>query len=149
MTRSAKSDPSKSVGAIVVLMIFVAFDVAEPPPSATPTAPAAASPQPGILISAANSSTYARLLPPGADLAIKYGLTMRVVPARRLDWSAGFTSETEQYSRQVRLDKDDYITNYIAGMVFPTASTNDPKAAIKVAYNCHMVMRRFVAGTLG
>ena len=63
---------------------------------------------------------------------------MRIVPSKRLDWSAGFTSETEKYSGQVGLDKDDYITNYIAGMPFPTVSTSDPKAAVKIAYNWHM-----------
>jgi hypothetical protein len=48
------------------------------------------------------------------------------------------TAATEQYSGQVRLDKDDYITNYITGMPFPTVSATDPKAAIKIAYNWHL-----------
>ena len=50
----------------------------------------------------------------------------------------GGGAETEKYSGQVGLDKDDYITNYIAGMPFPMVSTTDPKAAIKIAYNWHM-----------
>jgi len=95
-------------------------------------------PPPGIVISAANASTFAQFLPPAADLGIKYGLTMRVVPTKRIDWSEGFTAATEKYSGQVGLDAEDYITNYIAGMPFPTVSTTDPKAAVKIAYNWHM-----------
>ncbi len=49
----------------------------------------------------------------------------------------GFQIATEKYSPQVGLDKDDYITNYIAGMPFPLIDTNDPKAAVKIAYNWH------------
>jgi hypothetical protein len=95
-------------------------------------------PPPGAVINSANASTYEHFLPPGADLAIKYGLAMRVVPSRRLDWSAGFTTATEKYSGQVGLDADNDITNYIAGMPFPTVGINDPKAAVKIAYNWHM-----------
>jgi hypothetical protein len=95
-------------------------------------------PAPGIVISATNASTFAQFLPPAADLGIKYGLTMRVVPTKRIDWSEGFTAATEKYSGQVGLDADGYITNYIAGMPFPTVSMTDPKAAVKIAYNWHM-----------
>jgi hypothetical protein len=104
--------------------------------SATP--PSTIPPQSGTLINSANAPIYERFLPPGADLAVKYGLVMRVVPSKRLDWSAGFTAETEKYSGQVGLDSDDYITNYVAGMPFPRVSVNDPKAAVKIAYNWHM-----------
>ena len=90
------------------------------------------------MINSANASAYEHFLPPGADLALKYGLVMRVVPSRRLDWSAGFTTATEKYSGQVGLDADSYITNYIAGMPFPTVGINDPNAAVKIAYNWHM-----------
>ena len=63
---------------------------------------------------------------------------MRIVPTKRIDWSGGFTAETEKYSGQVGLDSDDYIVNYVAGMPFPTVGDTDPKAAIKIAYNWHM-----------
>jgi Protein of unknown function (DUF1329) len=115
---------------LVVMIVPVSF--------AGDIAPASDPPPTGTMINSANASTYEHFLPPGADLAIKYGLTMRLVPTQRLDWSAGFTAETEKYSRQVGLDKDDYITNYVAGMQFPTVSVNDPKAAAKIAYNWHM-----------
>jgi hypothetical protein len=104
--------------------------------SATP--PSTIPPQSGTLINSANAPIYDRFLPPGANLALKYELLMRIVPAKRLDWSAGFMAETEKYSRQVGLDADNYITNYVAGMPFPTLDINDPKAAVKIAYNWHM-----------
>ena len=97
-----------------------------------------APPPPGTVINATNASTYAQFLPPAAQLGIDHGMKLRVVQSKRLDWSGGFTSETEKYSGQVGLDKDDYMTNYIAGMPFPMVSTTDPKAAIKIAYNWHM-----------
>src|ERR1700676_3630029 len=71
-------------------------------------------PPPGTVVNASNASAYGQFLPPAADLGIKYGMTMRVVPSKRIDWSEGFTSATEKYSGQVALDKDDYITKYIA-----------------------------------
>ncbi|MFZ0676373.1 DUF1329 domain-containing protein [Candidatus Binatus sp.] len=126
--------------AFVMLNLFSIFTAnAFAQQSATTANPASASaPQSGSLINTANASNYSRFLPPGADVAIKYGLAMRVVSSKRLDWSAGFTAETEQYSGQVRLDDEDDIVNYVAGMPFPTVSTSEPKAAIKIAYNWHM-----------
>src|ERR1700676_2602009 len=118
--------------------VFPGNGVAQQTSSTANAASASAQPKPGTLINAANAPAFARFLPPGAETAIRYGPTIRVVPSKRLDWSAGFTGETEKYSGQVGLDKDDYITNYIAGMPFPIVSTNDPKAAVKIAYNWHM-----------
>ena len=70
-------------------------------------------------------------------LAMHHGFRIEVTPTHRLQWSAGFQTATEKYSPQVGLDKDDYITNYIAGMPFPLIDVNDPKAAVKIAYNWH------------
>lgn len=93
---------------------------------------------PRTIVNASNAPGFFRFLAPAAELGLKYGMTMRVVPTTRIDWSEGFTSATEKYSPQVALDKDDYLTNYIAGMPFPTVSTTDPKAAIKIAYIWHI-----------
>ena len=93
---------------------------------------------PGTVIDANNLSSYTQYLPAAAQSAIRHGLKIVVVPTRRLDWSAGFTQATEKYSPQVGLDKDDYITNYMAGAPFPTVDVSDPKAAVKIAYNWHM-----------
>ena len=76
-------------------------------------------------------------IPAATMLAIQHGLRLEVQPTHRMQWSKGFQTATEKYSPQVGLDKDDYITNYIAGMPFPLIDTNDPKAAVKIAYNWH------------
>lgn len=119
-------------------MVLASDTFAQQPASVASLPSGSTLPSSGTVINSANVSSYEHFIPPGADLAIKYGLTMRIVPTQRLDWSAGFTAQTEKYSGQVGLDKDDFITNYVAGMPFPTVSPNDPKAAVKVAYNWHM-----------
>ncbi|HLI79544.1 MAG TPA: DUF1329 domain-containing protein, partial [Candidatus Binataceae bacterium] len=104
------------------------------------TAAAASAPvslKPGTIIDASNADRYSNFIPAAAMLAIKHGLRLEVTPTHRIVWSAGFATATEKYSPQVGLDKDDYITNYIAGMPFPLIDVSDPKAAVKVAYNWH------------
>lgn len=92
---------------------------------------------PGTIINAANAEQYASFIPAATMIAIKHGLRLEVEPTHRMQWSKGFQDATEKYSPQVGLDKDDYITNYIAGMPFPLIDSNDPKAAVKIAYNWH------------
>ena len=114
--------------------------------SAATAAPAAlASPaaldetlKPGTIIGADNVDQYARYIPGAGKFAIAHGFKMRVAPARRVEWSAGFRHATEKYSPQVTLDSDDYLKNYVAGMPFPLVDPTDPKAAVKIAYNWHM-----------
>jgi uncharacterized protein DUF1329 len=142
-----REDPMKDVGSssavafgVVLLglarLCFAPNVLAQQPASSV----SATSPtlQTGTLIDSSNMASFVQLLPPGADIAVQHGLKMRVVTNKRLDWSAGFTEETEKYSGQVGLDSDDYLTNYVAGMPFPTVGTIDPKAAVKIAYNWHM-----------
>jgi len=103
--------------------------------SAAPPAPALLAP--GTIINASNADQYANFIPAAAMLAIRHGLRLEVTPTHRIAWSTGYQTATEKYSPQVGLDKDDYITNYIAGMPFPLIDLSDPKAAVKVAYNWH------------
>jgi hypothetical protein len=103
--------------------------------SAAPPAPALLAPR--TIINASNADQYANFIPAAAMLAIRHGLRLEVTPTHRIAWSTGFQTATEKYSPQVGLDKDDYITNYIAGMPFPLIDVSDPKAAVKVAYNWH------------
>jgi len=110
---------------------------------AQPTGTAAPSPEPSVIepdtvIDANNFASYKQYLPAAAQSAVQHGLKIRVVPTKRLDWSAGFTEATEKFSPQVGLDKDDVITNYTAGAPFPTVKLSDPKAAVKIAYNWHL-----------
>jgi Protein of unknown function (DUF1329) len=96
------------------------------------------SPGPGTTIDADNLSNYRSFLPAAVELAIEHGFSVQVVPAKRLDRSGSFAEATEKYSPQVGLDKDDILIKYVAGMPFPIVSMEDPKAAIKIAYNWHM-----------
>ncbi len=111
----------------------VASPLASP---AHPPAPGALAP--GTIISAQNADQYANYLPAAANAALRYGFKIEVTPTHRLQWSAGFQHATEKYSPQVGLDKDDFISNYVAGMPFPLIDLSDPKAAVKIAYNWHM-----------
>jgi hypothetical protein len=108
-------------------------------PAASPSpASQAETLKPGTIIGADNAEQYARYLPAAGKFAIAHGLRMRVIPERRVEWSAGFRHATEKYSPQVTLDSDDYLKNYVAGMPFPLVDPTDPKAAVKIAYNWHM-----------
>jgi len=111
---------------------------AQIPSAAASASPSPATLMPGTVIDANNIAGYIQYLPAAAEAAVRHGLKIQVVPTKRLDWSAGFTQATEKYSSQVGLDKDDYITNYVAGAPFPTVDLTDPKAAVKIAYNWHM-----------
>jgi Protein of unknown function (DUF1329) len=112
---------------------------AHPSPSAAPAAaPQASGLPPGTIISAANMDRYKRYLPEAAGFALKHGFTIRILPSRRLEWSAGFQRATEKYSPQVGLDGQNHLKNYIAGMPFPLIDPTDPAAAVKIAYNWHM-----------
>jgi Protein of unknown function (DUF1329) len=109
-----------------------------PAASATPATKQPAQLAPGTSITASNVAEFAQYLPAALQSAIRHGFVARVVPTTRIDWSSGFKNATEKYYTQVGLDKDGYITNYTAGMPFPTVSSTDPDAAIKIAYNWHM-----------
>jgi Protein of unknown function (DUF1329) len=146
-----------AAAAIAIALVMAAKARAQTPPTSAPTAlpahPSASSPpsagQPGaqpasaaltagVIISSANQDQFARFLPEAAVFALKHGFTMKVMPSRRLTWSAGFEHATEKYSPQVGLDSKDHLKNYVAGLPFPLVNPADPKAAVKIAYNWHM-----------
>lgn len=93
---------------------------------------------PGAIIDARNAAAYERFLPQAAKFAVEHGFRIRIAPSEHLDWSAGFERATEKYSPQVRLDAQDQMVNYVAGLPFPLIDVSDPKAAVKIAYNWHM-----------
>lgn len=90
-----------------------------------------------MMIGAENADQYGNFIPAAAMFALKHGFQIKVAPTERIQWSASFQRETEKYSPQVGLDKDGYITNYVAGLPFPLIEISDPGAANKVAYNWH------------
>ncbi len=132
---------AKAFGALVsVLCLLAVVGAAEDAASAPGTeagAPAAASAPPGTTIDSGNLARFASLVPSALAFAIEHGLTVHVVPTRRIQWPQAYQRATEQYSAQVRLDARDAIQNYVAGLPFPLIDSKDPKAAVKIAYNWH------------
>ncbi len=90
---------------------------------------------PGTIISRSNADQYAGYIAPPLRDAIDRGLRVKVVPTERLDWSSGFQAATEKYASQVRLDANDYLNHYVAGLPFPLVDENDPQAGVKIGYN--------------
>ncbi len=128
---------------VAALLVFAPVEVraqiaASPLPSTSASPSVAAELKPGTTIGADNVEQYARYVPAAGKFAIAHGFRMRVIPARRVEWSQGFQHATEKYAAQVSLDSDGYIKNYVAGMPFPLIEANDPTAAAKIAYNWHM-----------
>jgi len=129
----------------VILLLLAARIAAEPPPNAyaansgaIPRRCGAAQPPSGTIIDAHNVATYDCYLSAAAIAVVKHGFKIRVVGTHKLDWPKGFKDATEKYSPQVRLDEEDNLANYVAGMPFPLVNVFDPKAARKIAYNWHM-----------
>jgi len=125
---------------LAVLMVASLLLVATLASAQQPPAPSSAGAEltAGTSIGAENVAEYAQYVPDATRFAIAHGLRMTLLRARRLEWSAGFKQATERYSPQVRLDEDDHLQNYVAGMPFPLIDLADPKAAIKIAHNWHM-----------
>lgn len=101
-------------------------------------APESSALKPGTIITGANASQFAQILPQAAIFALAHGFRIEVTPSRSLKWSAGYQNATEKYSPQAALDANDHLINYVAGMPFPLIDLADPKAAVKIAYNWHM-----------
>ena len=136
--------PVNSNAAVLAALVFVLdigaprFASAQQEGSKAATAVSAPSPKPGAVISLDNLSGFSAVLPAAAAIAVQHGFKIRVAPTARLDWPGEFKDATEKYSGQVALNKDTLLSGYIAGMPFPIVSLDDPKAAIKIAYNWHM-----------
>ena len=131
-------------GAAIFIFTFMTFGRAlaqSPNATTTPSSYGKPAPEelaPGTEISSANADSFAKFLPEAAKAAVAHGLTMKIVPSQRIQWSQGFENATEKYSPQVKLDEQDHLENYVAGMPFPLIDTTDPKVAVKIAYNWHM-----------
>ena len=129
---------------LVVLLFLAASAAAEPPAngrfanSGYNGKVCADQPQPGLVIDKSNVGNYGCFLPQAAIEVVKHGFKIRIATVHKLDWPDGYKQATEKYGAQVRLDADDNLENYVAGMPFPLVNTSDPKAARKIAYNWHM-----------
>lgn len=90
----------------------------------------------GDVVNVTNLAQYNKLVPPGLEWAVRYGLRMKVVEAKRVDFPARYREATEKNSGQVRLGPGGLtIENYTAGLPFPRIDPNEPAVAQKIMWN--------------
>ena len=98
--------------------------------------PVLAGVKPGEMITPQNASEVKNLVSPGVYWKVQHGMTMQIVPTRRVDWPPPYKDATEKYSSQVRLSADHRtVVGYVAGQPFPLLDPNDPEIAEKLVWN--------------
>ena len=98
--------------------------------------PAGADVQPGDVITKANIDKVKDLISPGVEWCINHGMTMKIVPYKKVVWDKGYREATEKYSGQVKLAPDGRsLIGHVAGMPFPNIDPNDPQIALKIMWN--------------
>jgi hypothetical protein len=92
--------------------------------------------RPGDFITAENAEKVKNLVSPGVYYKVVNGMTMKIIPAGRIEWPPPYREATEKYSSQVRLSADHRsIVGYVAGQPFPLLDPNDPQVAQKLSWN--------------
>ena len=100
------------------------------------TAAARADVQPGDVINKDNKDKVTDLVSPGVMWCIEHGMTMKIVPYKKIEWNPPYKEATEKYSGQVKLSADGRtIENHTAGLPFPNIDPNDPNVALKIMFN--------------
>jgi hypothetical protein len=98
--------------------------------------PAGADVQPGDIITKANVDKIKDLVSPGVEWCVKHGMTMKIVPYKKVEWNKAYREATEKYSGQVKLAPDGRsLVGHVAGMPFPKVDPNDPQIALKIMWN--------------
>jgi hypothetical protein len=98
--------------------------------------PARADVQPGDVITKANVDKIKGLVSPGVEWCVKHGMTMKIVPYKKIEWDKAYREATEKYSGQVKLAPDGRsLIDWVAGMPFPKVDPNDPQIALKLMWN--------------
>ena len=98
--------------------------------------PAGADVQPGDIITKANVDKVKDLISPGVQWCVEHGLTMKIVPYKKIEWDKAYREATEKYSGQVKLAPDGRsIIGHVAGQPFPNIDPNDPQIALKIMWN--------------
>ena len=82
-----------------------------------------------------NAAKVKDLVSPGVFYKVQHGMTMKIVPAQRVDWPPPYKEATEKYSQQVRLSPGGELGNYVAGLPFPLLDSNDPLIGLKIMWN--------------
>lgn len=100
------------------------------------SSPSYAQVKPGDFITPENATMVKDLVGPGVYYKVQHGMTMKIVPAERVDWPPPYKDATEKYSSQVQLSRDKRsIVGFVAGQPFPLIDANDPDVAVKIIWN--------------
>jgi len=106
------------------------------PVPAAPPVPGVEIPPDGTIVSAGNMDRWKHLLGPSIQWAVAHGATLAVIDPQPAPYEPTRQRATERYSAQVKLAPDKRsMENYVAGIPFPTVTTDDPDVAIKVVFN--------------
>ena len=98
--------------------------------------PAGADVQPGDFITKANVDKVKGLISPGVHWVVEHGMTMKIVPYKKVEWDKAYREATEKYSGQVKLAADGRsVIGHVAGCPFPKIDPNDPQIALKLMWN--------------
>lgn len=92
--------------------------------------------QPGDVVTSANVDKVRDLISPGVEWCVRHGMTLKIVPYKKIEWDRAYKDATEKYSGQVALAPDGRsIIGHVAGMPFPRIDPNDPQIALKIMWN--------------
>lgn len=123
------SQQSRRTAARRWLVVVLAVAAASLPRAAT------AEVKPGDLITRANADKVKGIIPDGVQWCVNRGMTMTIVPYKKIDIPEVYQQATEKYAPQVKLKDDQTLDGYVAGRPFPLVDVNDPHAAAKLMYN--------------
>src|SRR5260370_31050555 len=92
--------------------------------------------KPGDMITMQSAARVRDLVSPGVYYKVEHGMSMKIVPTQRVDWTPPYKDATEKYSSQVRLTPDHRsVLGYVAGQPFPLIDANDADVGVKVIWN--------------
>lgn len=101
-----------------------------------PATSARADVQPGDVITKDSADKVKDLISPGVEWCVRHGMTMKIVPYKKVEWNKAYREATEKYGGQTKLAPDGRtLVGHVAGLPFPNVDTNDPQAALKIMWN--------------
>jgi len=97
--------------------------------------PGVAEVQPGEVVTKATADKVKGLVSDGVQYCVENGMTMNIIPYKKIPLPTLYEEATEKYASQVKLKDDKTLDGYVAGRPFPIVDFEDPMAATKLMYN--------------
>lgn len=92
--------------------------------------------QPGAVITKDNMAKAGDLIVPSMKWFVQQGMSIAVVPYKKVALPKLYKEATEKYAGQVKISADGKdLFNYVAGLPFPNIDPNDPLAGVKIMWN--------------